>query len=118
MQQFNKSTRHAFFRRVVPLVMLSVLGSGTPALADSASDMAEMQRKLNAETMEKPFSVEDTAKIDAYVADAMKRNLQPRQAAPSDWQPGYTCDSYYRYHHSYLGYRDCVYYHRYYGRYW
>ncbi len=88
------------------------------AVADSASDMADMQKKLNQETLDKPFAVEDVAKIDTYINDAMKKNLQPKQTPPNGWQPGYTCDSYYRGRYSYYGYRDCMYYHRYYGRYW
>lgn len=87
--------------------------------ADSASEMAEMQKRLNQETQEKPFQVADAAKIDSYIADAMKRNLQPKQTPPDNWQPGYTCDSYYnQYGYNYNGYRDCMYYQHYYGRYW
>jgi len=105
-------------RSAIAFVILATLGGAVPAFADSAQERAEMQRRLNAETMQKPFAVEDAAKVDAYVADAMKRNLQPRQTAPNEWRPGYTCDSYYHSYRNYLGYRDCVYYHRYYGRYW
>ena len=90
-----------------------------PAFADADADMAEMQKQLNQETMSSGFHVEDTARIDSYIQDAMKKNLQPKQNPPAGWQPGYTCASYYRrYAYSYNGYRDCLYYHRYYGRYW
>ncbi|MDB6061137.1 MAG: hypothetical protein JWM78_1240 [Verrucomicrobiaceae bacterium] len=98
-----------------PLLLISAATS----FADTASDRAEMQKKLNQETMDKPFAVEDVAKIDTYIADAMKKNLQPKKVAPNGWQSGYTCDSYYQtYTYNYNGYRDCMYYHRYYGRYW
>jgi len=86
------------------------------AIASDEDDMAEMQKRLNAEVMQKPFSVEDAAKVDAYVKDAMKKDLKPKQAAPKTWRPGYTCRDLWNY--SYYDYRDCVYYHRYYGHYW
>ena len=86
------------------------------AFASDEDDMAEMQKKLNAEVMQKPFTVEDAAKVDAYVQDAMKKDIKPKQTAPSYWRPGYTCNDMWRY--SYNDYRDCVYYHRYYGHYW
>ncbi len=86
--------------------------------ADEQADaIAEMQRKLNAEVMEKPFSVEDEKKIDAYVKEAMAKDLKPEvQKAPSYWRPGYTCANIYS--HGWRAYRNCRYYHRYYGRYW
>ena len=87
----------------------------TAAVAGDKEDMAEMQKQLNAGVMAKPFSVEDEAKIDAYVQDAMKKDIKPKQSAPSYWQPGWTCNNLYGH---YYDYRDCMYYHRYYGRYW
>jgi hypothetical protein len=79
--------------------------------------MAAMQQRLNQEVLEKPFSVEDEAKIDAYIQDAMKKNLKPTVTkAPSYWQPGYTCASIYS--RGWNTYRNCRYYHRYHGRYW
>lgn len=104
--------------RAVLSAMLIICGLAfTPCtLADEVDDMAEMQKRLNAQVMEKPFTVEDAAKVDAYVEEAMKKGLKPRQTAPENWRPGYTCRDLWRY--SYYDYRDCVYYHRYYGRYW
>ena len=100
-------------------ILFSLLFIPAPMLfADSASDMAEMQKKLNQETLDKPFAVEDVAKIDTYINDAMKKDLKPKQTPPSGWQPGYTCDSYYTGRYNYYAYRDCQYYHHYYGRYW
>lgn len=53
--------------------------------------MAEMQRQLNAGVMEKPFSVEAEGKIDAYVKEAMAKDLKPEvRKAPEFWRPGYT----------------------------
>jgi hypothetical protein len=86
------------------------------AVADSDADMERMQRSLNEQVMQKPFSVEDQARVDAYVNDAMKRNLPPVQTPPSYWRPGYTCNSIIGY--GWRAYGDCYYYHRYYGRYW
>jgi len=102
-----------FLARLLPALLISFLGFPSFTHAD---DMAEMQKKLNAETMDKPFQVEDAAKVDSYIQDAMKKDLKPNPTAPSNWAPGYTCDSYYhRYSYNYYGYRDCRYY---YGRYW
>lgn len=94
--------------------------AAAPAHADRKTDMAEMQRQLNQETMSSGFQVEDSAKIDSYIKDAMQKDLKPKTKAPENWQPGYTCDSYYRryYRYNYYGYRDCLYHYRYYGRYW
>lgn len=87
------------------------------AKASEEDEMASMQRRLNAEVMEKPFSVEDEKKIDAYIKDAMKKDLKPPVTkAPNFWKPGYTCASIY--HHGWNHYRSCRYYRRYYGRYW
>lgn len=82
--------------------------------ANEEADMAAMQQKLNAQVMANPFSVEDVEKIEAYVKDAMKQDLKPREKAPVNWRSGYTCANL----HGYYDYRDCIYYHRYYGRYW
>ncbi len=99
----------------ITLAMLLASNILTPAVfASDEEDMAAMQKKLNAEVMEKPFSVEEIGKIDAYVKDAMKKDLKPREKAPANWQAGYTCANLYNYY----DYRDCAYYHHYYGRYW
>jgi len=85
-----------------------------------ASDTrAEMQRQLNEEVMSSPFDPGDVEKAEAWAKEAMKKDLKPVKVAPEYWQPGWTCSNlmhyrYYRYRH----YRDCIYYHRYYGRYW
>ncbi len=98
------------------LVAAACMLAATSAVAGTDDDMAEMQKQLNAEVMQKPFSVEDSAKIDAYVKESMKKDLKPRQTPPPHWVPGYTCMNLWRY--SYYEYRDCVYYYRVYGRYW
>ncbi len=95
--------------------------SGAPsALAQSKaapeSERERMQRQLNEQVMAAPFSVEDQAKIDAYVKNAMEKNLKPVANPPAYWRPGYTCASIYSY--GWRAYGDCSYYHRYHGRYW
>ena len=105
-----------FFAHLLSALLIPLLGFSAFTHAD---DMAEMQKKLNAETMDKPFQVEDATKVDSYIQDAMKKDLKPNPTVPANWGPGYTCDSYYhRYSYNYYGYRDCMYYHHYYGRYW
>ena len=84
------------------------------AYSGDAEDLAEMQKKLNAEVMSKSFSVEETAKIDAYIKEGMKNDLKPVTTPPADWRPGYTCANLSIYNQ----YRDCLYYHRYHGHYW
>jgi hypothetical protein len=99
---------------------LALVALGGVATAETPEEkkkreMAEIQRQLNAEVMAQPFGVEEMAKIDAYIADAMKRNLvpQPYKGAQA-WQPGMTC----AHLRGYYGRRDCRYYRRYHGRYY
>lgn len=105
-----------FFTLLLSTLLTSFLSFSATTRAD---EMAEIQKRLNAETMDKPFQVEDAAKVDSYIQDGMKKDLKPNPTAPANWGPGYTCDSYYHhYSYNYYGYRDCMYYHHYYGRYW
>jgi hypothetical protein len=90
------------------------LCAGGVVFAGDEEDRAEIQKKLNQGVMEKPFSVEDTAKIDAYIKDAMQKDLKPNQEPPRSWRSGYTCANL----HDYYEYRNCLYYYRYYGHYW
>lgn len=100
-------------------VLLAVLCAGGifswgAASAGESEDPVEMQKQLNQGVMEKPFSVEDAAKIDAYITDAMKKDIKPQQTPPASWRSGYTCADL----QDYYEYRDCLYYYRYYGHYW
>ena len=110
--------RITLFRRIFALSLACVPASLT--WADAESDRLEMQRRLNQENLDSEFQVEDTAKIDSYIQEAMKKGLKPKTSAPENWQSGYTCDSYYRrhYRYNYYGYRDCLYHYRHFGRYW
>lgn len=89
----------------------------TSLFADSEEDeMAAMQRQLNSEIMAQNFDPGDQVKLDAYMAEALKKNLKPEGSRPSYWRPGYTCNNIYSY--GYRAWRNCRYHHRYYGRYW
>jgi hypothetical protein len=77
-------------------------------------ELEDMQKQLNSQVLEKPFSVEDSQKIDAYIKDSMQKNMKPNGKIPGGWQPGYTCANL----HDYYEYRDCLYYYRYYGHYY
>lgn len=98
------------------LLTFSLFSTAVFALSEE-EEMAAMQRQLNKEVMEKPFSAADEAKVEAFMKSAMQKDLKPEQnTAPSFWRPGYTCRDIYRY--GWRHYRNCRYYHRYYGRYW
>ncbi len=87
-----------------------------PALAGDAEDMAEMQKKLNAEMADLPFLAEQPEKVEAYIKDSLKNNVVPPPYRGTYWRPGYTCHNLLRY--NWREYRNCRYYHRYYGRYY
>lgn len=96
---------------------LSLALMPTIAVAQTDKELAEMQKKLNAAVMEKPFSVADEAKVDAFIKNAMAKDLKPTQTkAPDHWQAGFTCADIYSY--GWVGYQNCRYYRHYYGRYW
>ena len=87
------------------------------SLADEEAELARMQAQLNAEVMEKPFSVEDEQKINQYIKNAMAKDLKPEvTTAPKGWKRGWTCANVYSY--GWNTYRNCRYYRRYYGYYW
>ncbi len=96
--------------------LISTFLISTSTFASEEDDMAEMQKQLNAETMSQPFLAEQPEKVDAYIREAMKKNLKPPEYTGKNWRPGYTCRDLLRY--SWTDYRNCRYYHRYYGRYY
>lgn len=111
-------TSHEFMhlKAVLTLLILSVMAMSNTVNAASKEELAEMQKQLNQKVMDAPFSPAQMAEVDAYIKDGMKRDLKPVKKAPSYWRPGYTCANVYGY--GWRAYRDCRYYHRYYGRYW
>src|SRR3954463_11613481 len=101
---------------ILPLVIL-ISTLSISVLAQSDKELAEAQKKLNTEVLEKPFSVEEEAKVDEYIKAAMEKNLNPAVTqAPTHWQQGYTCADIYQY--GWNEYQNCRYYRSYYGRYW
>lgn len=80
------------------------------------TDKERAQRQMNEQVLAAPFSVEDQAKIDAYVKSAMQKDLKPAPNAPTYWRRGYSCESIRGY--GWRAYGDCSYYYRYHGRYW
>jgi len=86
--------------------------------ADDAA-RAAMQQSLNAEVFAAPFDPGDVDKAKAYAEEALKKKVKPVVTPPSYWQPGWSCARLTRYHgYQYNHYRNCIYHHRYYGRYW
>jgi hypothetical protein len=84
--------------------------------ANEEDDLAAMQQQLNAETMNKPFLAEQPEKVDAYIKEAMKKNIKPIEYEGTHWRRGYTCRNLLRW--SWHEYRNCRYYRSYYGRYY
>ncbi len=85
-------------------------------IADDESDLDAMQQQLNNEVINKPFFAEQADKVDAYIKSAMEKNIKPKEYTGSYWQRGYTCHNLLQW--SWQEYRNCRYYHRYYGRYY
>ena len=84
--------------------------------SDKDDEMARMQKQLNQDVMSQEFLAEEPEKVDAYIKEAMEKNLKPLEYKGTHWRSGYTCHDLLRY--SWQEYRDCRYYHRYYGRYY
>lgn len=79
-------------------------------------EMERVQRQLNKEVMDRPFAAEEPEKVDAYIKEASKKHIKPLEYTGSHWRAGSTCHDLLRY--SWVEYRDCRYYHHYYGRYY
>lgn len=91
------------------------------ARADAAADQAreDAQRALNATVMAAPFNPGDIRKAEAYAQQAKKEGVVPVPQPPAYWVPGWTCANLTGYAgYVYGDYRNCIYYHHYYGRYW
>lgn len=105
-------------KRMVMTVLAAVLLGGVQNLfaETEEEEMARMQRQLNQGVMDKPFFAEQPEKVDAYIKEAMKNNIKPKEYQGTHWRRGYTCRDLLRY--SWVEYRDCRYYHHYHGRYY
>ncbi len=86
--------------------------------ANSAEDdaLARAQAAMNGEVLAKPFLAERPEAVDAYIKEAMAKDLKPAEYKGTNWKKGYTCRDLLRY--SWNEYRNCSYYHRYHGRYY
>jgi hypothetical protein len=92
------------------------MAMGGALQAGEKEDMEAMQKALNKQVMERPFNPGDQATIDAYLEQATKKGMPPPQMQPPpEWRPGWTCQNL---TYSYNQYRNCLHYHRYYGRYY
>lgn len=103
----------------VALACLAALPAG--AANDAAGDAAReaMQRALNERTMAAAFNPGDVAKAQTWAEQARRVNVAPVTAPPAYWNPGWTCANLTAYPgYIYNDYRNCIYYHHYYGRYW
>ncbi len=99
------------------LLFFAILFSvSTVVLATEQDELEKMQQQLNQETMSKEFLAEDPEKVEAYIKEAMEKNLKPEEYKGTHWRRGYTCRDLLRY--SWDEYRNCSYYYRYHGRYY
>ncbi len=103
--------------RILPLLTIIMMFSfSSSGYANEEEDLAEMQRQMNAEVMNKPFLAEQPEKVDAYIKEAMKKNIKPKVYKGNHWQRGYTCRDMLRW--SWTEYRNCRYYYNYHGSYY
>lgn len=102
-----------------PIGTISLLCALLPAAAFAETEREAMQRKLNESVMAAPFDPGDISKAEAYAEQAKKSNIPPVAQPPAYWAPGWTCSNLTSYaYYNYGDYRNCIYYHHYYGRYW
>lgn len=98
-----------------PSVLLRPPEAQSPSRDIEKEEMAAMQKALNQKVLDRPFNPGDRAAVDAYLEESFKKGVLPKEVRPEGWRPGYTCDNL---RYSLYQYRDCRYYHRYYGRYY
>jgi hypothetical protein len=107
----------AWYLRILVVTLFgALLLAGVGSAEDSGDQTSERQKQLNEAVLLQPFSVEEQAKLEAYLQDALKRKIVPGEYTGTHWRRGYTCRDLRPY--SYYEYRDCMYYYRYYGRYY
>lgn len=103
-------------RTLLSLLITTLLIIHLPTFAAEEDDMTAMQKRLNVEVLEKPFLAEQPEKVEAYIKEAMEKDLKPLEYTGIYWRRGYTCRDLLR--HSWREYRDCRYYYRRHGRYY
>ncbi len=97
-------------------ILMSLTFLSQPVVANEEDELAAMQKQMNAEVMDKPFFAEQPDKVNAYIKEAMKKNIKPKKYTGTHWRSGYTCHNLLQW--SWREYRNCRYYRRYYGRYY
>ena len=101
--------------KAAPSVTLRPAEAEPPARDIEKEEMEAMQKALNQKVLDRPFNPGDQAAVNAYLEDALKKGIIPSEVRPNGWRRGYTCDNL---RSSLSQYRDCLYYHRYHGRYY
>ena len=102
--------------RLTFLLYVLLLMFNVSAFASDEDELEKMQQQLNQEVMGKEFLAEQPEKVEAYIKEAMEKNLKPPEYVGTHWRRGYTCRDLLRY--SWQEYRNCRYYYRYHGRYY
>lgn len=100
----------------ISLSVVFTLSGTVSAFATEEDDLAEMQKQMNTEVLNKPFLAEQPDKVEAYIKEAMKKNIKPPEYTGTYWRQGYTCHDLLRW--SWHEYRNCSYYYRYNGYYY
>jgi len=98
------------------VISLFLMANVAAHASEQEDEMARMQKQMNQDVMSQEFLAEEPAKVDAYIKEAMEKKLKPLEYTGTHWRAGYTCHDLLRW--SWYEYRDCRYYHRYYGRYY
>ncbi|RMH36381.1 MAG: hypothetical protein D6690_05915 [Nitrospirae bacterium] len=109
--------RSRFPSLLLLMVGLTILFSFQPpaVFADEEEDMEALQRALNQQVLDRPFDPGDRAAVDKYLEESLKKGVKPVESPPPGWRPGWTCANL---TYSFRWYRNCLYYHHYYGYYW
>jgi hypothetical protein len=81
-----------------------------------ADELAERPVPSSEQDLTYTNDKESEANLNAYIEEATKSGTQPKAQPSKYWRKGYTCNDLKRY--SWVDYRDCSYFYRYYGYYW
>jgi len=101
------------FLGIAVIAMLGFFSIPAPCRAD---EKAEMQKRLNSEVLNQGFDVKREDELNAYIDEATRKGLKPKAYTGNHWHRGATCADLLS--DSWIEYRDCMYYYRYYGYYY
>jgi hypothetical protein len=101
------------FLGIAVIATLGYLSFAAPCRAD---EKAKVQKQLNSEVLNQGFDVKREDELNAYIDEATRKGLKPKTYTGNHWRRGATCGDLLSY--SWTEYRDCMYYYRYYGRYY